>query len=398
MSKHVTYKATRRLFLLSLVWLSACSDSQRRSASAETLSRTAARVTADPSFAQLVERLSEPGGYFDTDNLISNETSYLHVVSKMREMGLDGGAYIGVGPDQNFSYMAQLRPSIAFIIDIRRDNLLQQLLFKSLFSLSQNRIEYLCLLLGRPFPDDAGGLEAASIQLLLDYIDATPPQAEFVEQVAAAMETVLVRFGVPLSQDDVGAIRRFHDTFIAEGLNLRFRSHGRQPRPHYPDLRRLLLETDLTGREVSYLANEDDFQFVKSLQGRDLIIPVVGDLSGDHALVAIGQVIAERGEVVSAFYTSNVEFYLWRDGSFDRFVDNVTRIPHDEMGVIIRSFFGGNFRYTHPQAVPGYYSTQLLQTIESLVTEYASGGIRTYFDLVNVGSLDLRPRAEVSSP
>lgn len=43
-------------------------------------------------FAQLSRDLSEPGGYFDTDNLISNEGSYLHVLGRMRELGVSGGA------------------------------------------------------------------------------------------------------------------------------------------------------------------------------------------------------------------------------------------------------------------------------------------------------------------
>nr|NIP59803.1 hypothetical protein [Gemmatimonadota bacterium]NIR80234.1 hypothetical protein [Gemmatimonadota bacterium]NIT86509.1 hypothetical protein [Gemmatimonadota bacterium]NIU30368.1 hypothetical protein [Gemmatimonadota bacterium]NIU35250.1 hypothetical protein [Gemmatimonadota bacterium] len=60
-----------------------------------------ALTAADSSFAALVERLSEPGGYFDTDNLISNETSYLHVIGALERLGVTGGAYIGVGPDQN---------------------------------------------------------------------------------------------------------------------------------------------------------------------------------------------------------------------------------------------------------------------------------------------------------
>src|SRR5262245_54947346 len=105
-------------------------------------------------FGQLVDKFSESNGYFDSDNLISDETSYLHVMGKMRQMKVSGGAYIGVGPDQSFSYIAQIRPDIVFITDIRRDNLLQHLLFKSLFALSRNRLEYLCLLFGRPVPSD----------------------------------------------------------------------------------------------------------------------------------------------------------------------------------------------------------------------------------------------------
>src|SRR5215207_7700196 len=88
-----------------------------------------APALSDSAFAALVARLSEPGGYFDTDNLISNESSYLHAVGRLRALRGAGptGAYVGVGPDQNFSYIAAARPKVAFIVDIRRDNLLQHL-------------------------------------------------------------------------------------------------------------------------------------------------------------------------------------------------------------------------------------------------------------------------------
>ncbi len=111
---------------------------------------------------------------------------------------------------------------------------------------------------------------------------------------------------------------------------------------------------------------------------------------GEGALVAIGREVAARGEHVSAFYTSNVEFYLMRDGSFDRFADNLSQLPSDERSVIIRSYFGGGYRTPHPQAVPGYYSTQLLQTIESLVARYESGGYGTYWELVAEPALQPR--------
>src|SRR5580692_3816763 len=96
------------------------------------------------SFASRIEHLSEDGGDFDTDNLISNERSYLDVVPALHATGVSGGTYIGVGPDQNFSYIAQIRPAIAFIVDIRRDNLLLHLLFKALFAAAHNRTEYVC--------------------------------------------------------------------------------------------------------------------------------------------------------------------------------------------------------------------------------------------------------------
>ena len=136
-----------------------------------TTPKPAERALTFEQFAQLSEKLSEPNGYFDSDNLISNESSYLHVMGKMRQMKVAGGAFIGVGPDQSFSYIAQIRPNIVFMVDIRRDNLLQHLLFKSLFSLSRNRMEYLCLFFGKPVPADLKAWDTRSIQEVAAYIE-----------------------------------------------------------------------------------------------------------------------------------------------------------------------------------------------------------------------------------
>jgi hypothetical protein len=288
----------------------------------------------------LSERLSEPGGYFDTDNLISNESSYLHVMGKLRQMQLTGGAYIGVGPDQNFSYIAQLRPRVAFIVDIRRDNLLQQLWFKALFELSRNRLEYLCLMLGKPLPANLTEWDQHTIEQLTEYLDQTPPKRALFEAAARAIRAKVSTYGLKLKPEELDTIRRLHEQFFSAGLDLRFTSHGRGPRSYYPTWRDLLLEKDLTGRQSCYLVAEADFQFLKTMQVGNRVIPVVGNLAGDHALRAIAQLLAERKEKVSAFYTSNVEYYLMHDDSFDRFAENVRRLPREPQSVIIRSCFG----------------------------------------------------------
>src|SRR5262245_49309046 len=83
-------------------------------------------------FSRIVEQFSEEEGTFFSDNFVSNETSYLHVVKKFREMGITGGAYLGVGPEQNFTYIAKTRPQIAFIVDIRREAIIQHLMYKAI--------------------------------------------------------------------------------------------------------------------------------------------------------------------------------------------------------------------------------------------------------------------------
>jgi hypothetical protein len=349
-----------------------------------------APALSDSAFAALSARISEPGGYFDSDNLISNESSYLHVLGAMRRLGVSGGAYIGVGPDQNFSYIAQVRPRIAFVIDIRRDNLLQHLLFKALFEMARNRAEYLALLTGRAVPSDVAKWNKRSINDVVALVEQSAPDADQFETTRAMVRTKIKRYGIPVSAAELETVGRIHQAFFDAGLELRFTSIGRTPRPYYPTLKTLLLEKDLSGKQLTYLANEDDFQFLKSLEARNLVVPVVGNLAGDHALREIGRVVAERGEKVSALYVSNVEFYLMREGTFDAFAGSVRTLPRDARSVIIRSYFGGGFYGSHPQSVPGYFSTQLLQTLETFVREAGRGGYATYMDLVSKHNLELR--------
>jgi hypothetical protein len=327
-------------------------------------------TAAQPAtFAAQVATLSEPPGYFDTDNLISNERSYLEVVPALQRGR--GGAYIGVGPDQNFSYMAAARPSVAFIVDIRRDNLLLHLLFKALFSLSRTRLEYLALLFGRPVPAQIDDWRRVPVDGLVRYVDDTAADATRVDALRARVTGHVRASGLPLSREDLATIDRFHRRFIADGLGLRFHSTGRAPQSYYPTYRELLLARDPAGRQSNYLASEEAFQFVRSLQTRDLVIPVVGDLSGSHALSAIGRLVRTRGERLSTFYVSNVEQYLFRNGAFPRFVENLSRMPYDERTLIIRSVFGG-----------WEGSSSHVQAVAELLRDATSGRIRGYRDLI----------------
>ena len=356
----------KRALLLGVVLLAALTTSHVRAAA--------------QSFAALSEQLSEPNGDFDTDNLISNESSYLHVMPALEQGGVTGGVYIGVGPDQNFSYIARIRPAAAFIIDIRRDNLLLHLLFKALFAASRSRMEYLSLLTGRTAPERLDSWRDASIEKIARYLDdAKPLPASALASTAERLHDAIRKTGMKLSEQDLATIDRFHGQFIRAGLLLQFQSTGRPAREYYPTYRDLLLETDRRGRQLCYLASEDDFQFVKGLEAKDLIVPVVGNLAGPHALGAIGQEIARRGEKVSAFYISNIENYLFRDGSFPRYMDNVKTLPHTDKSVVIRSVFGG---YQLPESVPGYYSTSAIQSMNELIANCGSTRCRGYYDLL----------------
>jgi hypothetical protein len=333
------------------------------------------RAQPQREFAARIAALSEAGGYFDTDNLISNERSYLQVLPDLRRAGVSAGIYIGVGPDQNFSYIAALRPRMAFIVDVRRDNLLLHLLFKALFELSRTRIEYVSLLFGRDVPASLSRWSQAPIDRIVAQADRAAATHEVLDTRRVRLEAALKRFGVPLSGEDLATIARFHQRFIEAGPDLRFQSAGRPPQPYYPTYRELLLQTDPDGRQANYLASEESFQFVKSLEARDLVVPVVGDLSGPSALAAIGRLLRQNRQQVSAFYVSNVELYLFREGAFGRYARNLEDLPIAPGAVLIRAVFGRYSMY-------GRGSTTHLQPIDDLIRGFKAGRIRGYEDLM----------------
>jgi len=139
-----------------------------------------------------------------------------------------------------------------------------------------------------------------------------------------------------------------------------------------------MIDRDGSGRQGHFLASEDGFQFVRDLQARDLVIPVVGDLSGSSAIRKVGRAIAARGEKLSAYYVSNVEFYLFADGTYPQFIANLKPIPHAGNAVIIRSFFG---RSGVTPSRAGDNSASQLQSIDELLQRVASGQVRSYYDL-----------------
>ena len=351
-----------------------------------TRAAQAARTPADTSFAGMVARLSEAPGFFDSDNLISNETSYLHAVTQLRALGVRGGAYIGVGPDQNFSYIAAVRPSIAYMIDIRRDNMLMHLLFKALFERSRNRYEYLLRWLGRPVPADVAAWADQPIEVMLARIDSLAPDEATLQAETGALLTAISRYGVPLNAVDSSTIGRFHGEFARSGLEIRFTSSGRSPRYYYPTLRQLILERDLDGTQANYLTSRERWDFLKDLHARNRIVPVVGNLAGSKALPAIGNDIAARGERVAALYVSNVEMYLWRDGGFTTFAKSVSALPRDNRSVIIRSVFGMGYAQRHPLSQAGHMSAQLVQPLDDFAERWRNGGWSSYWDVVTLGN------------
>ncbi|HQP39244.1 MAG TPA: hypothetical protein PLI95_28870, partial [Polyangiaceae bacterium] len=64
----------------------------------------------DAQLGELMRKLSERPGDFPSRNFVSNETSLLDVAPALRDGRLRGRAYVGVGPEQNLTYVGLSEP------------------------------------------------------------------------------------------------------------------------------------------------------------------------------------------------------------------------------------------------------------------------------------------------
>lgn len=270
----------------------------------------------------VIEAISEPAGAFTlSDNVVSNEP---HFADRVRWLRPTGGVYIGVGPEQNFSYIARLRPAMAFIVDIRRENLDLHLLYKSLFELSTDRADFVSRLFSRPRPPGLGS--TASVEEIFGQYDGVAPSpAQFSMNATLVRERLLTTRGLPLSQADLDWIDRAFRAFYADGPTIDYYG-SRTVDAVRPSYRQLMTAKDLTGQSRSFLSTEESFKFVKELHARNLIVPVVGDFGGPTAIRRVGDYVREHSDRIHAVYGSNVGVYLTNQKT-RAFCGNLATLP-----------------------------------------------------------------------
>jgi len=338
---------------------------------------------SDSTFWRLITDFSEPGGFFRSDNFVSNETSFQYVIPELQRTIRPGGVYLGVAPDQNFTYLIALRPRIAFIIDIRRQNMIHHLMYNAMIEMAPDRAGFMSLLFARPRPKGVDG-DASPEALFNAFANVPTDTVQFASNLAAITQWLTNRHGFALSAADLQSLEYVYRAFMTAGpdITYAFPNGGGRGFGRWPSFAQLMLESDGQGNNHAYLASEPNFQSLKDLETKNLIVPLVGNFSGDRTLRTLGAYLKERGATVSAFYTSNVEQYLFQQGDdWQRFYTNVAMLPVDSTSMFIRSLSNGNgFRPGSPNS----RSIQLISSVLETLKAVKDGRVQTYYDMIQL--------------
>lgn len=326
-------------------------------------------------FRELIQDISEETGDFPSHNFVSNESSYLHPIPILRNHKIQGGVYIGVGPEQNYSYIAEIKPDIAFIVDIRRQNMLQHLLFKALCEFAEKRVDYLSLLLSLPLPHSMPwGEREPSIREIVDFLRSIKPDYKMYQRTLKKITTELAQYGIT-DRVDYDSVEFVFRSFYERQFQIKYELTV--PPYHlpynYPDFEDLLVATTLEGEPACFLATRDRFEFINKMHERNLIVPVVGNLGSNKVLQSISDYTKAQKKTISAFYTSNVEVYLnsFDKPAFESMIESVRSFPITSKSVFIRAYHNDHHLecMSHPDRVGDHVFTTTVQPIAVFLGE-----------------------------
>ena len=376
----------------------------------------------DATFWRMMTEMSEPWGVFRSENLVSNETSYQWIIPELQRTVKPGNVYIGVAPDQNFTYMVALTPSIAFIVDIRHQNAMQHLMYKALMETSKTRAEFLAKLFARPALQSVD--TASTVVALFNALANTKPDSGlYRDNLRAIVDQLTKTHGFALSDSERVSLDCVYGAFFSQGptLTYNYGSECRNTGGFYggmpgggggggaakgggaggggfrgggfgvmPSYRSMMTELDGEQVDHGYLATEDNYRVVKTMEERNLIVPLTGNFAGDKTLRAVGQYARDRDAKIGAFYVSNVEQYLFmQDDQAALFYSNVATLPLDASSTFIRSYSmggrgGSGGQVTLNLKQQSGRSVQLTSPIQEMLKAFEGGQIGKYVQVIGL--------------
>jgi hypothetical protein len=302
----------------------------------------------DQTFWKMISDFSEDGGRFDFPMYMSNEVTFQTILPELAGRVPVGGVYLGVAPEQNFTYIAAVRPKMAFIIDIRRENMLEMLMYKALFEMSPTRGDFVSRLFSRKMTTVDG---TVSVDRLFSALSARGDTLQYQQNLESIKGHLQKTHGFVLTTQDTRTIDYIYGLFFRNGPDAHLTTYG-------TSYQLLMRQTDGRGQNRNFLASEANYQFVRQMQQKNLVVPIVGDFAGPKAMRAVGTYIREHNAEVTTFYVSNVEEYISSPRSvWSAYCRNMATLPVAPTATLIR--FGRSGRGSWLAPMPSFIKSCL---------------------------------------
>src|SRR5207342_2314701 len=251
----------------------------------------------DDEYWKLIAGYSEPTGEFPSENFTSNENGFQMILPDLLKVAKQGGVYLGVGPEQNFTYITALQPKIVFITDIRRGNMHTQLMYKALFDLAADRADFMSLLFTKKRPAGLTAKSSAHEIQQAFWDQATSDETSYKANLKAIDDVLTKKHELPLGKEDLEGIENVYHSFYWYGPRITYNSSntsGNGIGGNFVNYADLMEATDTAGVARSFLANEENYTFMKELEAKNLLVPLVGNFAGPKALRGVAKYLKDH--------------------------------------------------------------------------------------------------------
>jgi hypothetical protein len=187
-----------------------------------------------------------------------------------------------------------------------------------------------------------------SIDRMFSLLSGSKADPRLLNQNIAQIKDLLQKtHGFALTPGDSRTIDTIATAFYRGGPDAHLTTYG-------TSFRLLMMETDAQNRNRNFLTSDPNYQFVRQMQQKNLIVPVVGDFAGPKAIRAVAGYVRDHGAEVTAFYVSNVEEYIASPQSvWTSYCRNIATLPVNPSSTFIRfgrsgrgSFLGSMMPFT----------------------------------------------------
>ncbi|RLT14098.1 MAG: hypothetical protein DWI24_03455 [Planctomycetota bacterium] len=326
------------------------------------------------TFGARIQALDGPAtGPASADNLMTNEDSIASVVDQIAKEVPPRQVYLGVGPDQNYTLMAHARPENCYVIDFRKKNQLLHLFHKALVEISTSRIQYLENFWAREISE-----EIRKKGQTMDFIESFKNQSvdpQKLDLIKQQVKSVCSGWNL-LNKSELDEISTLQSRLAGQGPDARFLALKM-----YPTIGSLITMKSRAGQPAHWLAQENYYSVLRTMQLENRILPINGDWSDEKGFARIVKRIEQDRQKVGLIYLSDVEFFLIRQGLFGKYVKNLMKLPLHADARIIRT---STKEIGHPERAIGLSSTTIVRPLRKFLEQASHGMIKRWEDLFEI--------------